>query len=243
MRHCVRSKIWWRSMHRDYTLSLLSVHSLSGFAGPEEYNHDTYITGSLADPHLFAGHGRPAHLLSGGAKYWREISNTSTGIAVRAAVWAAVECALPGDHVVSLGSRLADQFPGGSGSPGGGAGVGIDLDEDAAWHCGATAFHRLPDTIWSHLAQHFRTHARAAAHLLDELALSGGTVVCIPQSAYPRVYLSTTTSASTPGCWRIQSRDAAPDCSHWQSQASSKSRRSGWPAATTALRMCMWISI
>src|SRR6266699_4245407 len=86
-------------MHRDYTRSLPSVHSLSGFAGLEEYNHDTYITGSLADTHLFAGHGRPGHLPSGGAEYWREISSTSTGAAVRAALRAGVGCDLPVDHV------------------------------------------------------------------------------------------------------------------------------------------------
>src|SRR5712691_6468319 len=126
MRRCVRSKTWWRSTHRDYIRSLPSVQALSGFAGPEEYNHDTYITGSLADPHLFAGHSRPAHLLSGGAEYWRELSSTSTGIAVRAAVRAGLGCALPGYHVVSMGSRLANLLPGGGWSYRGGAGVGID---------------------------------------------------------------------------------------------------------------------
>src|SRR5437764_8378438 len=86
-------------MHRDCTRSLPPVHSLSGFAGLEEYNHDTNINGSLADSHLFVGHGGPGHLPSGGAEYWREISSTSTGAAVRAALRAGVGCDLPVDHV------------------------------------------------------------------------------------------------------------------------------------------------
>src|ERR1700692_2393213 len=117
-------------MHQDCTLSLPSVHSLNGLAGLEEYNHDTNITGSLADTHLFAGHGRSYSLPSGGADYWREVSNTSTGAAVRAAVRTGVGRDLPGYHVVSLGSRLADKVPGGSGRHSGGAGGGVGSGEE-----------------------------------------------------------------------------------------------------------------
>src|SRR6266568_996744 len=229
-------------MHRDYTRSLPSVHSLSGFAGLEEYNHDTYITGSLADTHLFAGHGRPGHLPSGGAEYWREISSTSTGAAVGAALR---------------------------------AGVGIDSDEESARHCGATAFHRLPDPIWSHLAHHFRPHARTVTHLLAEMALSRGAVVCISQCTDWKVHLSTTTCTSAPGWWVVQSPTTspapacrrelpattcpsapggcrkhfptpcspAPGCSLQLSRSSSEPGRSASPAAGTALRLFMWIRI
>src|SRR6266568_1462037 len=133
-------------MHRDYMRSLPSVRSLNGFAGLEEYNHDTDITGSLADTVLLAGHGRPGHLADRKPERWEQ----------RATVCAAVRAAFR-------------------------AGVGIDSDEEAAWRCGATAFHSFPDTIWSHMAQHFRTHARAVTRHLAEMALSRGAVVCIPE--------------------------------------------------------------
>src|SRR5436309_2148004 len=197
-------------MHRDCTRSLPPVHSLSGFAGLEEYNHETNINGSLADSHLFVGHGGPGHLSSGGAEYWREISSTFTGAAVRAALRAGVGCDLPVDHVVPLGSRLADQFPGGSWSHRGSAGVGIDSDEDTPRHCGATAFHRLPGPIWIHLAHHFRPHARTVTHLLAEMALSGRAVVCIPRRTGRAVHLSTTTCPGAPGWWGVQSPTTSP---------------------------------
>src|SRR5439155_25657809 len=133
---------------------------------------------------------------------------------VSAAFWAGVGFGIPVYHDVSLGSRLDDLLPGGGGSHRGGAGVGIDSDEEAAWHSGATAFHRLPDTIWSHLAQHFRTHARTVTRPLAEVALSRGAVVCIPGCTGWRVHLSTTTCASAPVCWEVQSRDTTPGCSH-----------------------------
>src|SRR6266571_582877 len=158
-------------MHRDYMRSLPSVRSLNGFAGLEEYNHDTDITGSLADTVLLAGHGRPGHLADRKPERWEQRATVCA--AVRAAFRAGVGCDIPVYHVVPLGSRLADLFPGGGGSRRGGAGVGIDSDEEAAWRCGASA----------------------------------------------------------------------AGCSRWQSRSSSKSRRSDRPAASTGLRMCMWIRI
>jgi len=166
-------------MHREYMRSLPSVRSLNGFAGREEYNHDTDITGSLADTVLLAGHSRPGHLADCEPERWEQRATVCA--AVHTAFRAGVGCGIPVYHVVSLGSRLADQFPGGGGSRRGGTGVGIDSDEEAAWGCGATAFHRLPDTIWSHLAQHFRTHTRAVTRHLAEMALSRGAMVCIPE--------------------------------------------------------------
>src|SRR5207253_989855 len=74
----------------------------------------------------------------------------------------------------------------------------------------ATAVHRLPDPIWSHLARHFRPHARTAAHLLAEMALSGGAVVCIPRRTGRAVHLSTTACPIAPGCWGVQSSTTSP---------------------------------
>src|SRR6266699_4443227 len=112
-------------MHRDYMRSLPSVRSLNGFAGLEEYNHDTDITGSLADTVLLAGHGRPGHLADRKPERWEQRATVCA--AVRAAFRAGVGCDIPVYHVVPLGSRLADLFPGGGGSRRGGAGVGLIL--------------------------------------------------------------------------------------------------------------------
>src|SRR2546423_5924189 len=240
MRPYVRSKIWSCSRHPAYTRSLPSVHSLSGFAGPKEYNHDTNFTGSLADTPLFAGHRRPGHLAD--SEPDREELRATVCAAIRAAFRAGVGCAVPVYHVVSVGSRLADLFPGGSGSHRGGAGVGGDSDEAAARHCGATAIRRLPDPIWSHLAKHFCPQPRTGTRHLAEMALSRGTVVGTPRDPGSRGHLSTTTGARAPVCWGVLSSttcDAAPGCSHWQSRSSP--RKSGWPAASTGLHVCMWI--